>query len=239
MIDVSITERLLALPGTRNLRDVGGYPATHDRRVRWRTLLRTDALDVLPEPSQSVLLDTGLRQVIDLRWPSETATQPSVFATSDRVRYTQIPLLDDDPTERIGLDGLYRHIFDQRAPQLVEVIRALLDADGVPAVIGCAAGKDRTGVAIALVLDVVGVPRDIIAADYAMSAPLFARPNDDPHIVDWRVGSVDVDSPPEFMATSLAHLDAHHGGPRALLRANGMADAELDALVDLLTEPRA
>ena len=74
-------ERRLRLPGTRNLRDVGGYPAGEGRRTRWRTLLRTDALDRLPPGSQRSLVELGLRQVIDLRWPHELAESPSVFAT--------------------------------------------------------------------------------------------------------------------------------------------------------------
>jgi len=233
------TDRLLPLPGTRNLRDVGGYPTTDGRRTRWRTLLRTDALDSLPEGSQDALIELGLRQAIDLRWPSELAEAPSVFRDSDRVTYTSIPLLADDPTPHVGLDGMYRHIFDERAAELVQVVRALLAPGGVPAVIGCAAGKDRTGVAIALVLDVVGVPRDLIVADYALSAGYFARPMNDPNLLDWRAGSIEVDSPPEFMETSLAHLDERHGGAASLLRAYGMTDGELAMLVELITEPMA
>ncbi len=228
--------RHLPLPGTRNLRDVGGYPAADGRRTRWLTLLRTDSLDRLPAASQAALLDRGLRQVIDLRWPSELEIAPSVFERSDQVTYTSIPLLADDPTPHLGLAGMYRHIFDARAPQLVEVVRALLAPNGAPAVIGCAAGKDRTGVAIALVLDVVGVPRDLIVADYALSAPMFARPMDDPNITDWRAGSIEVDSPPDFMETSLVHLDEQHGGAASLLRAHGVTDAELERLVELITE---
>jgi len=234
---VTQADRLLPLPGTRNLRDVGGYPAAGGRRTRWRTLLRTDSLDSLPSESQAALIELGLRQVIDLRWPSELEDAPSVFRASDHVTYRSIPLLADDPTPEVGLDGMYRHIFDERAAQLVEVVRALLVPGGAPAVIGCAAGKDRTGVAIALILAICGVPRDVIVADYALSAPLFARPMDDPHIVDWRAGSIEVDSPPEFMESSLAHLDEQHGGPAALLRAHGMTDDELAALVELITEP--
>ncbi len=81
------------------------------------------------------------------------------------------------------------------------------------------------------------MPRDQIVADYALSAGYFARPMDDPHIVDWRAGSIEVDSPPEFMETSLEHLDERHGGAASLLRAHGMTDAELAALVELITEP--
>src|SRR5262245_54898327 len=104
--DLDHPDRHLPLPGTRNLRDVGGYPAIGGRRTRWRTLLRTDSLDVLPESSQVALIDLGLRQVIDLRFPSELERAPSVFDTSPRVRYRSIPLVaheDDDPTPEHGL----------------------------------------------------------------------------------------------------------------------------------------
>ncbi len=73
--------------------------------TRWRTLLRTDSLDSLPPSSQAALLDLGLRQVIDLRWPSELEEAPSVFQASDRVTYTSIPLLADDPDAAPGPGG--------------------------------------------------------------------------------------------------------------------------------------
>jgi protein-tyrosine phosphatase len=229
--------RHLPLPGTRNLRDVGGYPAGDGRRMRWRTLLRTDALDLLPADSQRVLLDLGLRQVIDLRWPSETEQWPSVFAGSDRVHYRSIPLLQDDATPYGGLPGTYRHMFDGRATSLVEVVRALIAEDGLPAVIGCAAGKDRTGVTIALLLAAVGVPRDIIVEDYTLTRDRFAAPVDDPHLTDWRNEPLELDCLPEFIDDALGHLDQRHGGAQAFLRRNGVTDDELARLRSALTEP--
>ncbi len=229
--------RHLRLPGTRNLRDVGGYPAGDGRRTRWRTLLRTDALDRLPAGSQRALLDLGLRQVIDLRWPHELDEAPSVFRASDRLTYRSIPLLEDDPTPYAGLAGTYRHMLDARAPQLVEVVRAMLEPDGLPAVIGCAAGKDRTGVAIALVLAALGVPKETIVEDYALSAAIFRGPVDDEHLVGWRATPVEVEAPPEHMLGALAHLEGVHHGAAELLRRNGLTDAELGELVERLTEP--
>src|SRR3954470_4487256 len=90
-------QRHLRIPGTRNLRDVGGYPAGQGRRIRWRTLYRIDALDRLPPQSQEQLLALGLRHVIDLRWPHKLVGAPSVFARSSRVRYTNIALWEDPP----------------------------------------------------------------------------------------------------------------------------------------------
>ncbi len=233
-----LLDRHLRLPGTRNLRDVGGYPAGANRRTRWRTLLRTDALDQLPAESRSALIDLGLRCVVDLRWPEELVESPSVFATSDRVTYRSIPLLADDPTPIHGLAATYRHIFDERAPQLAEVVRTLLAPEGLPVVIGCAAGKDRTGVAIALLLAAIGVPDDVIVADYALSGEAFGSElADDPHLQDWRAQPIRVDCPPEYMVEALRHLEGRHGGAAAFLREHGLTDAELDRLGELLTEP--
>jgi protein-tyrosine phosphatase len=234
-------DRHLPLRGTRNLRDVGGYPTADGRKTRWRTLLRTDSLDLLPDESQDALLDLGLRQAIDLRWPSELASAPSVFRDSPRVRYRSIPLLafeEDDPTPHLGLVGMYRRILDERGAHLVQVVRAVIEPEGVPVAIGCAAGKDRTGVAVALILAALGVPRELVVADYAMSAGFFAGPVDDPHLVDWRGGPVETESPPEYMEEVLRHLDERHGGALALLRAGGMTDEELQRLFEVLTEPR-
>jgi protein-tyrosine phosphatase len=229
--------RHLPLDGTRNVRDVGGYPASNGRRMRWRTLLRSDELTRLPEDTRMALVDLGLRQVVDLRWPEELVRAPNTFAASPVVRYTSIPLLADDPTPHAGLAGMYRHVLDARAPQLAEVVHALLADNGLPAIIGCAAGKDRTGVTIALLLDLCGVPRDVIVDDYAVTAAYFASPVAEMGADDWRHGSIVVESPPEFIDSALEHLDAMHGGARALLLGQGLTAAELDRLVARLTEP--
>ncbi len=170
-------------------------------------------------------------------WPEELVRAPNAFRRSKAVRYTSIPLLADDPTPHAGLAGMYRHVLDARAPQLAQVVRALGASDGLPVVIGCAAGKDRTGVTIALLLDLCGVPRDVVVDDYALSARYFASPVAHVEPDDWRHGSLVVDSPPEFMDAALEHLDAVHGGARRLLRRQGLTGPELEALVERLTEP--
>jgi protein-tyrosine phosphatase len=239
MMTMTDPSRHLALDGTRNVRDVGGYPTAGGRRTRWRTLLRSDELTRLPVATRDALEGLGLRQVIDLRWPEELVVSPNTFAglASGPVRYTSIPLLADDPTPHAGLAGMYQHVLDARGTQLADVVRALLADGGLPAVIGCAAGKDRTGVTIALLLDLAGVPRDVIVEDYAVSASYFASPVAHIEPDDWRSGSLVVDSPPEFIESALAHLDERHGGARSLLRSHGISDDEMDRLVERLTEP--
>ena len=231
-------DRHLRLAGTRNLRDVGGYSAGPGRRTRWRTLLRTDALDRLPAASQAALVELGLRQVIDLRWEHEIEHRPSVFERSDQVRYRSIPLMPDAAVPA-GIAATYRHMLDSRSEALATVVRALLGPSGLPVVIGCAAGVDRTGVTVALLLAAVGVPPDVVAADYALSLETFAGDGAASELDDWRGSPVVLDCRPEYMLDALDHLERRHGGPRALLAGHGLGEPDVDRLTDLLTEPAA
>jgi hypothetical protein len=92
-------------------------------------------------------------------------------------------------------------------------------------------------VTIALLLDLAGVDPATIVDDYARSATYFAEParvviDED----DWRHPDLVVESEPVYMRIALDHLDTAHGGARALLRRQGVTDAELDRLVERLTE---
>ena len=164
--------RLVGLNGTRNLRDLGGYPTVDGRQTRWRKLYRSECLDLLDEAGQTWLIDAGLRTIVDLREDEEVAERPNVFAASQRVRYRRIPFwnqplpADFDP----DLSNGYVRELDMCGERLCAVFTALLEPDGLPALIHCAAGKDRTGIAIGLLLDLAGVTREAIAQDYALSA---------------------------------------------------------------------
>jgi protein-tyrosine phosphatase len=227
--------RHLRLPGTRNLRDVGGYPARDGRETRWRTLLRTDSLDQLPVASQQALHDLGVRQVIDVRWGHEVEGRPSVFRDSGELRYRNLPLMPDQVPD--GIAATYRHMFDTRSTALAGIARSLVEPDGLPAVIGCAAGVDRTGVTVALLLSAVGVPADVVAGDYALSVESFATDGADSGLADWRGAAVTLDCRPEYMLEALDHLERVHGGAPALLARHGFDERDVERLRDLLTVP--
>jgi protein-tyrosine phosphatase len=230
-------ERHLRLPGTRNLRDIGGYPAGAGRQTRWRTLFRADAFDQLPVDSQAALVGLGVRQAIDLRFPSEIEGWPSVFRDSSAVRYLSLPLYHDSPAPAGGVAAGYREILDTRGPQFAAVGDALLDPEGLPAVVGCAAGIDRTGLTIAMILSAAGVPHEVVAADYALSAANFTGDGRESGLDDWRRGPVQVDCVPEYMLAALDHLETRHDGAAAYLTRHGLAAADIDRLRELLTEP--
>jgi len=162
----SAPRRHIPLPGTLNLRDVGGYPTRDGGSVRWRALLRSDALHRVPAGA-AVLHGLGLRTVIDLRSHVEAEIAPSDLADLG-LRTLHIPVLGGDlRTLPAELSGTYRHIVDECGAAIAAVIQRLCAPGALPALIHCSAGKDRTGIVVALILAAMGVPDDVIAADYA------------------------------------------------------------------------
>jgi protein-tyrosine phosphatase len=238
--------RLIALKGTCNLRDLGGYPTVDGRRTAWRTVYRSECLDQLDEAAQAWLIDAGLRTIVDLRGEDEVAARPNVFAESQRVTYRWLPFwagplppdLDPDIT-----DG-YRRELDLCGASLCAVFEALLAPDALPALIHCAAGKDRTGVVVGLLLELAGVSREAISQDYAMSAACLG-----PAYVaqgriwvaeqgrEWSRWAHSFETPPERMHKTLDYLDQQYGGVEPYLLGHGLDAVQLTRLRRLLSRP--
>ena len=227
-------ERLLAWPRCLNARDVGGYPTADGRTTRWRALLRADNLCLLTPEGEQALIDDGVRTVVDLRGPLETEVAPHPFREggrhADTGRYLNMSLRDrsDERMEaefraaRGDMAAVYRLSIDRCAPGFASFARTFADAPPGGVVVHCNAGKDRAGIAAALLLALAGVPRDAIAEDYALSerylAPMYAAR---PEPGDWHPRA-------EIMAALMAHLDEAHGGAGAYLRAGGLTDDEIE-----------
>jgi protein-tyrosine phosphatase len=240
-------ERHITIPGTYNLRDIGGYATVDGRTTRWRTLLRADSLHALTEAGRRALLNLGVQTIIDLRRPAEVHRYPNVFAGLNEARYHNIPLFDDRSAAAIDhqaltLEELYRNYFDYCQAQVRNVLDVLAHAESGPVLIHCMVGKDRTGVSVALALAAAGVAEQTIIDDYAPSAdnlkPLFDQ---------WRAELMArgepttrfdrvTGSPPAAMEAALVHLHAQYGGPIGYLRKIGLSTADIAAIRDKLTE---
>ncbi|MBA4865163.1 tyrosine-protein phosphatase [Streptomyces sp. PSKA54] len=178
------------LVGVRNFRDVGGLPTTDGRRTRQGMLFRSGHLAHATEADAAFLTSLGLHTVFDFRNSADKRLEgPDVELPG--VRNVNIPMNDPadgaefwrmvrdgsvDQLRAILSDGKaanrmitsYRTIIRQRTAEQSRVLHALAD-DSVPALLHCAAGKDRAGVTIAVALLAVGVERDAIEADYLES----------------------------------------------------------------------
>jgi protein-tyrosine phosphatase len=229
--------RGIKLPGSANLRDVGGYVA-HTGVTRWRTLLRAGALDRLDAGGWTALADLGIRTVVDLREPVERERDPDDVA-DPRIHLYERPLIEGriDLTVEHDLGAFYREVLATCGRALADVVRLLCEPDALPALVHCSAGKDRTGLLIALVLSSVGVPDDVVVEDYALtSLHLDAGAREELGARAMAAGlreqalAAMMDAPPGLMRAVLRDLRVQCGGAAEYLLAHGLAHAELGSL---------
>lgn len=184
------------LAGVRNFRDVGGLPTVDGRQVKQGVLFRSGHLAHATDEDAAFLSSLGLHTIFDFRNAADQRLEgPDV--TLPGVRNVNLPLTDPaDGAEfwqmvRDGnLDDLraalaegqaadrmitsYRAIITERTAEHSQVLHSLAE-DSVPALMHCAAGKDRAGLSIAVTLLAVGVERDAIEADYLESNATHRR----------------------------------------------------------------
>jgi protein-tyrosine phosphatase len=241
-------DRWLRLAGTTNLRDLGGYPATGGGSVRWRTLLRSDALHRLDDSGRAALAGLGLRTVIDLRTDQEVRAAPSALdgTGGTGVRTYHVPLFDASAIGRLPpeLAAIYRYMIDDCGAAIAEAVGRLGANDALPGLIHCTAGKDRTGLVAAIVLAVIGVPDDIVAADYAMSgndldpgtATAISQIRAVSGVGRWLdLGSLGAQ--PRVIHEALAHIRARAGTVAGYLLQNGLTPRDIETLRRTLVVP--
>ncbi|MFE1414787.1 tyrosine-protein phosphatase [Streptomyces sp. NPDC058746] len=190
-------DRVLAVPGTVNARDLGGYTTYDGKTTKWNTVYRTETLSKLTPEGTQALAGLNLKGVIDLRTAPEIAVDgtdklpagvpsiarpvddTSLFAFIGQVvrskdpAYQQAQLGDGKAEARMA--ALYKGFVTNPAnrAQLGAAIRDIAGASG-PVSFHCSAGKDRTGVLADTILRAVGVPASVSEQDYLLSNQLRA-----------------------------------------------------------------
>ena len=222
-------------PGLVNARDLGGLPVAGGT-VRPGALIRSDSLTRLSEPD--ALREAGVSRIVDLRRPGESV-EDHPFA--DDPMYVNLPVEDPaDPKNVTSTMGaLYLEMLDARPELFAAALIAIAEAPPGAVVVHCAAGKDRTGLVVALALTVAGADPAVVADDYALTSERLgpyidvelAKIEDPEQRAFWRKHQ---STPAEFMTGVLDHLQQEYGGVQAYLRAGGMTDEQLTALRDRL-----
>jgi protein tyrosine/serine phosphatase len=232
-----------------NLRDLGGYRTADGRTTRWGRLFRGDGLHRLGPDDCSAL---GLVTVLDLRTEREIAERGRLEVVG--IDWHHLPVLREtwDPTWAAPEVAAERFLADRYLTMLAEgdealgrALQVLADPDRLPAAFHCAAGKDRTGVLAALVLALLGVDDDTIAADYGLSRDGMER------LVEWvRVTYPErfdtmtdqpkafLEAPDDAMHLFLADLRERHGSVEAYAASVGAgADVVAALRSNLLSTP--
>jgi protein-tyrosine phosphatase len=251
---VTFAERLVRFDTCFNFRDLGGYETDDGRRVRWKTLYRADTLHRLDGPEVDLLLDLGLRSIIDLRSQHELDDHGR-FRHDGAIAVHHLPMIDvvggpkrpveaapDAPARSVG-EG-YVSMADEGRRAIGSAVALLARPDALPAVFHCTAGKDRTGILAAIVLSAVGVRDEDIVADYMLTGEARAARNaylqlNEPDYYAFltnlpaAVREMHADAVP----TLLAWMRDRHGSATGFLLANGVDEDSLAALKANLLQP--
>ena len=241
-------ERLIALEGAVNFRDLGGYPAGDGQQTRWRLLFRADGLGDLTEADFEIMRALGIRTVIDLR-SGEELERGRFDVEAHPVTFHHFPIIEKLPDaeefdRRPGLLGSqYQEMLRDAGQAFLRVLQVLAAPDSLPAVFHCTAGKDRTGVLSALVLSLLGVDEETVVADYALSGAAMVRLRAK-LIVKYPEGRDVIENidevfsaEPTQMEALLDHLRDEYGSVDAYLRRLGTGDELIGSLRRALLEP--
>ncbi|HEY9152791.1 MAG TPA: tyrosine-protein phosphatase [Anaerolineales bacterium] len=179
--------RRLEFSGMKNFRDLGGYHTLDGRSIRWGKLYRSDHLHKMTEVDLKNLSSLDLDRIIDFRAEHEIEEEPDRIPANTNIRWIGIPILDSstkiwhDSRDELMKDNLKNidpakflietniEMVTRFTPQMKQFIQELLSANGRPVLFHCAAGKDRTGYAAALILRILGVPPERVIEDYLLS----------------------------------------------------------------------
>lgn len=214
-----MTDRLIPLEGVLNFRDFGGYAGADGRAVSRGRLFRSAHLARASARDLETIGALDLALVADLRRPLERAAEPGPWGGAGRPRVLETALVDGDDglpphagyfREETGVtsDGVRAYMLDvyaripfvaHHAPVFTDVFRSLAE-EGGPLLVHCAAGKDRTGVLCALILDALGVDEAAIVADYEMTNHVVDLDRIAAHAAERASARYGVKASPEAMA---------------------------------------
>lgn len=241
--------------GLHNFRDLGGVRTADGRVVATGRVYRSDSLHRMTAADAAVLADLGIATVIDLRAPDEVAhvgTGPVATLGAAHHNLPVRPAVLSAPADPdvAPAPSAAEHYFRYLAegPDCFRGVVTLLGAPSTtPAVFFCNAGKDRTGVVAAMLLTLLGVPDDAVAADYARTRAALAaiaavsRRDYPADVGAWRRLSPDLaEARAETMLTFLAIVRERVGGFGPYLAGLGVDPEHLAALrANLLTDPES
>lgn len=233
----------IELEGASNVRDLGGLPTVDGRATRHGVLLRADNLQDLTPSDVARLSDLGVATVLDLRTSAEVEITGPGPLRSTGVTHRHLDLIPhgldgrDDlvdktiPDETAGehaMDHFYIDYVHHAPAAVADALRTIADPHSGAVLVHCAAGKDRTGVVVAVALSLVGVRRDAVVADYARSGERIAAIRDrlmatELYAADLQHRTLDSMRPhAENIDRFLQRVDSEYGGVHGLAMTIGV-----------------
>ena len=254
-------QRNVPLEGGVNFRDLGGYRCDAGRRIVWGRLYRSGHMSNLTAVGLTTFENLDIEAVCDFRLSEERENESIALPGNPSIDVLEIPpgVKDRFYFHRVfkqatneqdvvaALHNVVRSMVDESAPRYQRLFEVLLEPGDRNILINCSAGKERTGVASALILTALGVPRETIYYDFMLSQKYFPAANElDRVLAKYEMDGAGANAEKLVMPlleTRESHLraafdfiDANYGGGLEFLRAQyGINPTELQCLRDKYT----
>ena len=257
-----INPRVLGLSGATNFRDFGGYPTSDGRQVRLGRLYRSNKLSTLSAEDRQRLDALGIHTIFDLRARHEREADPTCWSQGSLqvetypsgLKRPLVEMAEGHGGDEAGALALMAEFYGSMPRTMAHVFGGVIRsvANGAaPCIVHCSAGKDRTGIACALILTALGVPRDIVMEDYVLTQSLHRpasdmdraiAPSEKEQAMSSRFTPAAIDllmaSRTEYLATAFATMEEDHGSIDAYLGdALGVHGDTIGRLKEQLLEP--
>lgn len=228
----------LPLKNVRNCRDLGGYP-TPSGSTAFKRFVRSAELSNITPQETDVLIDYGIKTILDLRSPEEVKALPNPLSKDSRfnvLNYDLLPRTNAEETflqshlSRMALDDLYIHILGMNA-RIGEVLRIIDLHDDGTVLFHCSAGKDRTGIIAMLLLSLAGVDDTDILSNYQVSFTYLDQSVEALKKVPANL----LDSKPEYMIRAMDYLRTNYGSIEAYLITCGVDERIQRRLIQRIT----
>ena len=238
MMQLSREERMLQVESMTNIRDLGGYETQSGYYTKSHKFIRSTNPSKLTDEEKEYLYNYGIRLQIDLRSDFEIEQQPSSLIGYKDIEYIRIDLMKTKnlnvlPKEIANykdLAGFYIYMLEANKEQFKELFEVFYDHPYDAIMFNCSAGKDRTGVVAALLLDLAGCHEYDIVKDYsesyennmAMIKQLEEMiPSEDEKFLG---------SDPRVMMKFIAYLRENYGSTKGYLLNIGFSDEEIEEI---------
>ncbi len=253
MSELSTPTRTIEFEGATNFRDLGGYASRRGGAVRWGRVYRAAALHGMTPNDLDRFAELGITTVYDLRSEMEFTDEP------DPVPSISVPILGRYMAnhERPDFASFVEHdhgvafmrdmclnMLHWGAPEIGSVIGSMAEPERLPVVFHCTAGKDRTGIVAAILLEVLGVDRETVLDDFELTNR-FRGPQEESaafarmlgHGMPPEAAAGALGAPRHMMGDVLEALDAEYGGAEAYLTGPaGLDQATIERLRELLID---
>ncbi|MDD8048673.1 MAG: tyrosine-protein phosphatase [Thomasclavelia sp.] len=240
MMQLSREERLLKIDGMTNIRDLGGYETKEGFYTKSHKFVRSTNPSNISDESKAKLYDYGIRTVVDLRSEFEMENQPHGLNNYDDIEYYHINILEqtdmnvvpDNIKEYSDLSGFYIFAIEANKSRIKEVFEIFASHLEGCIMFNCSAGKDRTGIIAALLLDLAGCHEYDIVKDYSESyennLPIISK-------LEQMIGEEQqkyLGSSPDIMMKFLDYITETYGSAKAYLLSIGLDEEKIEDIKD-------